>query len=42
MFATVRGITLGVGEGIAKNRAKAAAATKALEYLIENGLPQQD
>ena len=45
-FATVRGVSLGKGEGVAKNRAKSAAAVKALDHLKEKGLPppqqQQD
>lgn len=40
-FATVRGVSLGEGEGVAKNRAKSAAAEKALDHLKEKGLPQQ-
>lgn len=40
-FDTVRGVSLGVGKGISKGRAKMEAATKALEYLEENGFPQQ-
>ena len=41
VFDTVRGVSLGVGQGISKGRAKMEAATKALGYLEENGFPQQ-
>ena len=41
VFATVRGVNLGVGQGLAKNRARSVAAEQALHYLTENGLPQQ-
>ena len=39
IFALVRGVTLGSGQGITKGRAKRAAAEQALNYLHVNGLP---
>ncbi|KAF8270954.1 hypothetical protein EI94DRAFT_1698454 [Lactarius quietus] len=37
--AKLRDVSLGVGQGVAKNRAKGEAAEQALKYLQENGLP---
>jgi len=39
IFAAVRGVTLGQGQGTAKNLAKKEAAKEAVGYLEEKGLP---